>query len=156
MEYKIRSMRLGEFNIVAKLIYDSVHNLCTNEYTKEELDAWVPPNMSMPSFRASLGRCHAIVAVYQGQIVGFMSTERTGYVNRLYTRPDYVNKGVGSALLEHTENWGRKVGLKRLVLESSKSAEGFYIKHGFVRTGTVTSLKNDVRFVSAEMRKELR
>ncbi len=153
--YKIRAMKMSEFDAVVKLIYDSVHTLCVKEYTPEELDAWVPKNMSAPAFRASLGRCHAIVAVDGGEIVGFMSTERSGYVNRLYTRPDYIKKGVASALLENTENWGRRIGIRHLVLEASKSAEGFYRKRGFVRVGTVSSLKNDIRFVSAKMRKDL-
>ncbi len=157
MQYKIRGMRLGEFNTVAKLIYDSVHTLCVREYTPEELDAWVPPDMSMPSFRASLSRCYAIVALDEKkEIVGFMSTERDGYVNRLYTRPDYANCGVATALLNSTEAWAVKHSVKELYLEASKSAERFYEKRGFVKVGDITSIKNGLKFTSAKMRKDLR
>ena len=155
-EFKIRSMRITEFNQVARLVYDSVHSLCTNEYTQEELDAWVPPNMHMPAFRNSLSRCYAIVAVDENkQIAGFMSTERDGYVNRLYTRPDMINKGVATALLKNTEDWAKKHKIKELVLESSKSAEKFYAHRGFEKTGEIVSIKNNLKFVSAKMRKEL-
>lgn len=157
MPYKIRGMRLGEFNTVARLIYDSVHTLCVDEYSPEELDAWVPPDMSMPSFRASLSRCYAIVALDdKKEIVGFMSTERDGYVNRLYTRPDYVNCGVATALLDSTEAWAVKHSVKALSLEASKSAERFYEKRGFKKVGNITSVKNGLKFTSAEMRKDLR
>lgn len=156
MNYKIRGMRVSEFNTVARLIYDSVHTLCVNEYTKEELDAWVPPNMSMPSFRSSLGRCYAIVALDERkEIVGFMSTERDGYVNRLYTRPDCAGRGVATELLENTEKWARKRSISALSLESSKSAESFYEKKGFKKIGVITSVKNGIDFTSAKMRKEL-
>ncbi len=154
-DYKIRGMRLNEFKEVAKLVYNSVHTLCTNEYTKEELEAWVPENMHMPTFRNSLSRCFAIVAVKDKKIIGFMSTEKDGYVNRLYTHPEWVNKGVATALLNKTEEWAIKHKIKALVLESSKSAEKFYEKQGFVKTGQIESIKNNLRFVSAKMRKEL-
>ena len=151
----IRTMRLSEFNTVARLIYDSVHTLCTKEYTTEQLDAWVPENLYMPAFRRSLFRCYAIVAIADKEIVGFMSTERDGYINRLYTRPDWVNKGVATSLLENTEQWARVHHIKRLELEASKSAEGFYLKKGFVKMGEINSIKNNLEFTSAKMRKEL-
>ncbi len=152
----IRGMKIGEFNTVARLIYDSVHTLCVNEYTSEQLDAWVPPNMYMPAFKSSLWRCYAIVAIDSNkEIIGFMSTERDGYINRLYTRPDRIGCGVATALLENTEKWARKHGIKAFVLESSKSAESFYIKNGFEKVGEIRSVKNNLEFVSAKMRKEL-
>lgn len=155
-EFKVRSMRMSEFNTVAQLVYDSVHTLCTKEYTTEQLDAWVPKDLYMPAFRRSIFRCYAIVAVCNKEIIGFMSTERDGYINRLYTRPDWVKKGVATALLENTEEWARAHKIKELVLEASKSAEGFYIKRGFVKTGEIRSIKNNLEFVSAKMRKELK
>lgn len=156
-EFIIRSMRINEFNIVAKLVFDSVHTLCTNEYTPEELEAWVPTNMHMPLFRKSVGRCYATVAVNSsGEIIGFMSTEKNGYVNRLYTRPDWIKKGVATKLLQNTEEWAIKHKIKKLVLESSKSAETFYLKNGFVKIGEITSIKNNLKFTSAKMMKELK
>lgn len=154
-ELKVRTMRLSEFNTVAKLIYDSVHTLCNKEYTPEQLEAWVPKNLYMPAFRRSIFRCYAIVAVCNKEIVGFMSTERDGYINRLYTRPDWVKRGVATTLLNDTENWARAHGIRSLLLEASKSAEGFYLKKGFTKVGEIKSIKNDIEFISAKMRKEL-
>lgn len=153
---KIRSMRFSEFNKVARLIYDSVHTLCINEYSPEELEAWMPRDLHMPAFRSSLMRCFVIVAVNsKKEIVGVMSTEKDGYVNRLYTRPDWVRRGVASSLLKETEAWAIKRNIKFLSLESSKSAEGFYKCRGFEKIGEMTSVKNNIRFVSSKMRKEL-
>ncbi len=154
-EFIIRSMRMSEFNTVAKLVYDSVHTLCTKEYTPEQLEAWVPKDLYMPAFRRSIFRCYAIVAVFNKEIVGFMSTERDGYINRLYTRPDWVRKGVATALLQDTEKWAKANSIKSLELEASKSAEGFYLKNGFSKTGEIRSIKNNLEFISAKMRKEL-
>ncbi len=84
-----------------------------------------------------------------------MSTERDGYINRLYTRPDWINKGVATALLRDTEEWAKDHKIKTLLLEASKSAEGFYIKNGFEKVGEIKSIKNNIEFISAKMRKEL-
>lgn len=155
-DFKIRNMRISEFAQVAKLVYDSVHTLCKAEYTEEELDAWVPKNLYMPAFKNSIYRCYACVAVNKkSEIIGFISTEKDGYINRLYTHPEWINKGVATALLEDTEKWARKKKIKTLSLESSKSAEAFYIKKGFEKVGEIRSIKNNLEFTSAKMRKEL-
>ena len=156
MQYKIRAMRISEFNTVVRLMYDSVHTLCKNDYTEEELDAWMPKNLHTPSFFSSLTRCYAIVALDDREVVGFMSTERDGYVNRLYTRPSYARLGVATALLEETERWAKRRRIKYLTLEASRSAEEFYIKRGFVKVGVIKSVKNNVSFESAKMKKELK
>ncbi len=132
----IRFMYPVEGKKLARLLYLSVHTLCTEDYTPKELDAWVPEKMDMRKFHSSLLRSVNWVAVDKEKIIGFINIERDGYINRLFTHPDYVRMGVGSALMDTAIAWAKRKGLKRVFLASSKTGYGFYLKKGFRVTGT--------------------
>lgn len=127
----IRRMYPTEGKKLAELLYTSVHTLCVGDYSEAELEAWAPKNMDMVKFNASLMRSVNWVMADGGRIIGFINIERDGYVNRLFTHPDYVRRGVGAALLMRAEAWAKKRGLKRIRLAASKTGLGFYKKMGY-------------------------
>jgi len=49
--------------------------------------------------------------------------------------PDALHRGVGRALLQNIEAHAREVGLTTLDLESTRTAEPFYRRHGYVPHG---------------------
>ncbi len=127
----IRKMYPTEGKKLAEILYKSVHTLCANDYTSAELEAWAPKNMDITKFKRSLSRSINWVAVENGRIIGFINLEYDGYVNRLFTHPDFARRGAASALLGNAEDWAKKRGLKRIRLAASKTALGFYKKHGY-------------------------
>lgn len=127
----IRRMYPNEGKKVAEVLFKSVHTLCANDYSPRELEAWVPEKMDMIKFNGSLLRSVNWVMTDNGKIVGFINIERDGYVNRLFTHPEYVHRGIASALLEKAELWAKGRGLKRIFLAASKTGCGFYLKRGF-------------------------
>ena len=131
MPLTLRYMRFGEGKKLAALLHKSVHTLCREAYSPEELEAWAPEKMDMVKFSASLRKSVNWVAEEDGRPVGFICVERDGYVNRLYTHPDYTNRGVATALLETAITWAKKKKLKRIFLSASKIGYGFYVKKGF-------------------------
>eukprot|EP01041_Mallomonas_annulata_P036195 gene36195-59252_t len=54
-----------------------------------------------------------------------------------YVVPEALHQGVGRALLQHVEVHARKAGLAILDLESTRTAEHFYRRHGYVPHGAV-------------------
>ncbi len=54
-----------------------------------------------------------------------------------YVVPEALHQGVGRALLQHVEVHARKAGLAILDLESTRTAEHFYRRHGYVQHGAV-------------------
>lgn len=151
----IRSMYPTEIKKLAELLYSSVHTLCTKDYNAAELDAWAPKNMDMKKFSSSLFRSHNWVMVHNREIVGFVNVEKDGYVNRLFTHPDYVRKGIGSALLKTAENWAKKRGLRRMRLAASKTGYEFYKKMGYNIVDVEIVERKGVRFENKVMEKML-
>lgn len=152
---RIRQMYPTEAKRLAELLYLSVHTLCVEDYSPEELRAWVPKKMDMKKFNASLFMSRNLVMVHDRTIVGFVCIERDGYVNRLYVHPDFVRRGIGSALLKTAEEWAKKRGVSRVRLAASKTALNFYKKQGYVPVDVEVVKKSDVVFNNTIMEKRL-
>jgi GNAT superfamily N-acetyltransferase len=81
-----------------------------------------------------------LVAVADGEVVGFASAERTWAdeveLHTLYVHPDRWGEGVGSALLDEIAEWAREVGVDRIacgVLADNAVGVGFFEARGFTR-----------------------
>ena len=151
----IRKLLDDEYEKVIELIYWSVHEICKNDYTERELSAWAPENFDRIRFQKALSGCYNTVMIDKNSIVGFLSIEHTGYLNRLYTHKDHTGKGIATALLNDAQDWAKKHGIKEISLDSSKTAEGFYAKCGFCEKGVSVLTHNGVVFKNKTMHKFL-
>lgn len=149
----IRRLLDDEYADVVKLITQTVHAVCANDYTPKELNAWAPENFDINKFRHNLSGCFNLAAFEKGMIVGFISVERSGYINRLYTHKDFLHQGIATALLKNAEAWATANGIHELSLDSSKTAEGFYIKMGFKKSGVSIINHEGVVFRNTVMKK---
>ncbi len=151
----IRRLLDDEYEDVVKLITQTVHTVCTDDYTKEELDAWAPENFDINKFRNNIYGCYNLVAFEKGKLAGFVSATVDGYINRLYTHKDYLRRGIASALYNKVEEWAKESGIRELVLDSSKTAEGFYLKMGFTKSGISVMEHGNIVFRNSVMKKKL-
>lgn len=151
----IRKMNLNEIHKVIELMHDTVHAVCINDYSPEELAAWIPSKMDAVRFRNALLPCINYVATDGERIIGFISMEKTGYINRLFTAKDMLGRGVGSALLKEAEAYARQHKTGCLSLDSSITAEGFYLSRGFKKSGISTMRRGEIIFRCTVMKKWL-
>ncbi len=149
----IRRLLDDEYEDVVKLITDTVHTVCADDYTKEELDAWAPENFDIKKFRGNLSPCLNLVAFEKGKLVGFISMERNGYINRLYTHKNYLRRGIATALYQKAEDWAKEKGICEISLDSSKTAKDFYLKLGFKESGISVINHGNVVFRNTVMKK---
>lgn len=93
--------------------------------TPENLTAWI----SAPGAAAW--------GAYRGDtMVGFALLARPTLA-LCYVVPEALHQGVGRGLLQRVEAHAREVGLAALGLESTRTAEAFYRRHGYVPHGAV-------------------
>jgi GNAT superfamily N-acetyltransferase len=67
-------------------------------------------------------------------------TGRQAYVLNMYTMPEARRQGICTALLEKMIEEARALGLSRVHLHASKTAEGIYRRRGFVEPSDVELL----------------
>ena len=151
----IRKLLDDEYDEVINLIWQTVHSVCKNDYSEKELDAWAPMNFDTNKFRSSLANSLNLAAFKGRKIVGFISVERSGYINRLYTHKDFQRCGIATSLFEEAQKWAIENGIREMSLDSSKTAEKFYIKMGFEKAGVSVMYHGDVIFRNTIMKKLL-
>ena len=81
---KTRLYKPTDLQEVLQLFYENIHNVCVNDYTLEQLDAWAPSDPDIYRWEASLNKNHTLVVEKDGKIVGFGNVGETGYLDRLY------------------------------------------------------------------------
>jgi [ribosomal protein S18]-alanine N-acetyltransferase len=108
-------------------------------YSKEELAAFVKHRTS-----------ETWVAEEAKEIVGFLVACRACngqmHVITLDVREDWRRRGVGAALMDAAEGWGRARGLEVVSLETAEenlAAQAFYSKRGYAKLGEVKNYYAD-------------
>jgi putative acetyltransferase len=90
------------------------------------------------------------------RIAGFIAYEDGDHVDLLFTAPDFVRRGVASALYEGVEATLTAKGVRELFTEASLVARPFFARHGFEVIEQETVVRRDIELVRFRMRKTLR
>ncbi len=91
--------------------------------TPENLAAWI----------AAPGA--AAWGAYRGETMVGFALRAQATLALCYVVPEALHRGVGRALLQNIEAHAREVGLATLDLDSTRTAEPFYRRHGYVPHG---------------------
>jgi GNAT superfamily N-acetyltransferase len=128
----IRPHRNGDIPHITRLFYDTIHLVNSNDYTREQIEAWAPtiPDVSFWKERAKQYRVY--VAEENERIVGFTELDRSGHIDCFFVHHQWQRRGVGSRLMERVVNTAAKQRVPRLYAEVSITAAPFFRKRGFV------------------------
>lgn len=100
---EIRRYRPEDCSAMAQLFYDTVHHVNAGDYTPRQLDAWATGQVDLEQWNRSFLSHYTLVAVENGQILGFGDIDSSGYLDRLYVHKDHQRKGIASALCRRLE-----------------------------------------------------
>ena len=84
--------------------------------------------MDLKAWDASFRAHKTIIAVKNGEIVGFGDMDETGYLDRLYVHKDYQGRGVAAALCAALEQ--HAAGMP-VTVHASVTARPFFEKRGY-------------------------
>lgn len=131
-EIIVRPYQEADASFLAKIYFDTIHIINSNDYTQDQLEAWAPissldPSKWIPKWR----NVPPIVAVMNDRIVGFAELEATGHIDCFYCHHDYQGKGVGTALMQAIEERALANNTTRLFAEVSITARPFFEARGF-------------------------
>lgn len=129
---KIRPYHQADARELTDLFYEAVHRVACEAYTDEQINAWAPLPRDYPSWQARFEACPPFVAELDGHIAGFAALEPSGYIDWLYTHPDFQKRGVASALYAYLEEIAKAAGVRRLQVEASHLARHFFKRQGFL------------------------
>ena len=113
---------------LAELFYQTVHSVNAKDYTQEQLDAWATGEVDLQAWDKSFRAHRTIIAVVNGEIVGFADMDETGYLDRLYVHKDYQGQGIASAICDELERFAAG---KTITTHASITAKPFFLHRGY-------------------------
>ena len=123
-----REYTVSDCEEMAELFYQTVHSVNARDYTKEQLDAWATGRVDLQAWKQSFLEHITIVAVENGEIVGFGDIAPDGYLDRLYVHRNYQGKGIASAVCDQLE---KAVSADRITTHASITAKPFFENRGY-------------------------
>ena len=127
----IRKYRIQDLSPVVRLFTDSVHELTAGAYDETQRYAWASRTPHLDTWRERLESLETLVAEEGSDLAGFISYEKDGHIDLVFTAPNYARRGIASALYHEAEQQLKGLGVKELKTEASVVARPFFERHGF-------------------------
>jgi GNAT superfamily N-acetyltransferase len=152
---RVRPFRPADAGPARALFRRSVHEVAVRDYAPDQLDAWAPREHDAAAWTASFRPGAAFVAEIGSQLAGFADLSADDHVGRLYVSPDHQRRGVAQALYAALEAEARRRGARRLHVEASDTALGFFHRMGFADARAQRVERGGVRLRNHRMQKPL-
>jgi putative acetyltransferase len=128
----IREYQPNDAADLAKIFYNTVHQINCKDYTKEQLEVWAPLSSIEPaSWLKKFSKTKPIIALVKDKIVGFAELEANGHIDCFYVHHEWIGKKVGSILMQEILKIAKTHKITHLFSEVSITAKPFFEKFGF-------------------------
>ena len=131
---------------VIEVYTTSIRTLAAPYYTQDQLLAWAPSSPNADRWRERLARLDTWVAVpvgageatADGRLAEFASCTDDGYLDFLFTHPNFARRGVATRLYDAVETALKSRGVGRVTTHASLAARAFFEHTGFRVEGEET------------------
>ncbi|MGN0416243.1 MAG: GNAT family N-acetyltransferase [Agathobacter sp.] len=148
---QLREYITSDCEQLAKLFFQTVHNVNAKDYTKEQLDVWVTGNVNLNEWDKSFLEHFTIVAIENEIIVGFGDIDKTGYLDRLFVHKDYQGQGIASAICDELE---QRIHANKIMAHASITAKTFFEQRGYRVMKRQQVIRNGISLTNYVMEKQ--
>jgi putative acetyltransferase len=131
----VREMRPDDARAFLEVHHAAVRGLAAKDYPQAVIEDWAPlpvTDKAVERFLLNPDNEIRLVAEHDGEIVGIGAlVVEKAELRACYVASEASRKGVGSALVREIERIAQEHGLGSLELDSSVTAEPFYLAHGY-------------------------
>ena len=147
---QLREYMTSDCEQLARLFFQTVHSVNAKDYTKEQLDVWATGNVDLNRWDMSFKEHYTIIAIDNGEIVGFGDIDSSGYLDRLFVHKNHQHKGIATAICDELES---SVTGKKIITHSSITAKPFFEKRGYRVKKEQTVVRNGISLTNFIMEK---
>ena len=133
MEPRHRKATLDDTVRLFELRKNSILELAPRGMSITQSESWAA-KMTIERMELRMRETEIWVAEMNSAIVGWVAI-RGDLLDSLYTDPEFVERGIGTALLSLAEKLMRDAGVQIIRLEASWNSEDFYLRRGYEPTG---------------------
>lgn len=128
---QIRPFSPQDLPEILALFYETVHTVCQNDYSPQQLDAWAPKLPDVVRWRHILSSHYTLIAEENGQILAFADLQKPDYLDHLYVHKNAQHRGIAQMLVQLLEEKTRSMGAHKISVHASKTAKGFFLHRGY-------------------------
>lgn len=125
----VREFKVGDEGGLWSVFYSSIHQVCSNDYTDEQIQAWAPADLDPAIWISKIQSIKPFVAITGEKVIGYADLQEDGKIDHFFVHGDHQAQGVGNCLMKKIIEKG--ANKKRLYSEVSHTAKAFYEKNGF-------------------------
>ncbi|MBD7959128.1 GNAT family N-acetyltransferase [Comamonas avium] len=151
----IRRFRNGDESALFCVFYSAVHDTASQDYTPEQVDAWAPADIDPELWAGHMRALLPFVVEHEEEIVGYADIQPNGYIDHFFISGPYARQGVGTLLMKHIQKEAQLLGIAEMTSDVSKTAEPFFLRHGFQVVKRGFPIRRGVTLQNALMRKKL-
>ncbi len=140
---------------LADIFRASIMELTEEDYSPAQQEAWAASADDEEAFGKRLGACLTLIALIEGEPVGFASLKDNRHVEMLYVHPSVAGMGVGGALVDALEKLAGARGTDALTVDASETALMFFEGRGYQGERRNTVMRNGEWFANTTMKKPL-
>ena len=141
--------------VLAAIFAASIEELTGDDYSEAQQQAWAAAADDEEQFGKRLAGELTLIASLQNSPVGFASLKGADHIDMLYVHPGAVGQGVASMLCDALEKLAGGRGAKSLTVDASDTAEGFFLKRGYIGKQRNTVTVNGEWLANTTMQKTL-
>ena len=155
MTIALRPFLLSDAPILAAIYAAAIDELTAEDYTDEQRYAWMALAEDEQTFGQKLAASLTLVAIVEGEPVGFISLRDNLSIEHLYVSPNIIREGVATALCDALEKIATARWAQKLTVDSSDTAEPFFKQRGYVLQSRNTRIVDEQWLAYMTMIKEL-
>ncbi|AGA77372.1 GNAT family N-acetyltransferase [Echinicola vietnamensis] len=149
----IRQAELNDMIKVQQLYVETIQNSCKNDYSEEQIAAWISSVINEARWQQALKEEFFLVAEYDEKIVGFGALKDDNYIDFMYIQHEYQRLGLAERLLKALEHQAKKNHSAEIIADASKTAVPFFEKMGFRMVQENTKVVNGLELVNYRVEK---
>jgi len=155
MTIALRPYLAADAPILAAIYAAAIDELTAEDYTDEQRYAWIALAEDEQTFGLKLAASLTLVAIVEGEPVGFISLRDNLSIEHLYVSPNIIREGVATALCDALERLATARGAQKLTVDSSDTAEPFFKQRGYILQSRNTRIVDEQWLAYMTMIKEL-
>lgn len=156
MKIRIRRAKDDDLDAILTLYHNTVKVINSKHYTEEQIEAWLEDEKRADKFLKKIKEQLFYVCTDEiGELLGFSSITKTGYLDLLYASPGVQRQGVGSLLLEQMIIASKIYKFKQIDADVSITAIPFFQSQGFEVIKEQEKVRNNVILKNYKMIKIL-
>ncbi|MDS1139316.1 GNAT family N-acetyltransferase [Pusillimonas sp. SM2304] len=152
---KVRRFKVGDEAALFKVFISAIHDIASRDYTLEQIAAWAPTDTAPEVWAGRMRGLRPFVVEVDGGIAGYADLQPSGYIDHFFVSGAYPRQGIGTLLMHRIHDEAKLLGIGELTADVSKTAEPFFLRHGFEVVARGGPILRGVVLENALMRKGL-